>query len=201
MHSACAVLYRHLACMALPCFALLSHKPDDLQKKVIEHKTCVLLFSTIFVRSISHSKQNSHKCHRAVQYSYVGLLHVKLHLLLSHFNHTGIFSTDFRKILKYQISWKSDDWEPSCSVRTDRQTDGRTDGWTDRRMYRHDEAISCFLRLFERALAEVALYSWHTAVQLYSVLWNVSLLYTRVATPHTCLYPTHVSLPHTRTIN
>jgi hypothetical protein len=29
----------------------------------------------------------------------------------------------FDKTLKYQISWKSVQWEPSCSVRTDRRTD------------------------------------------------------------------------------
>jgi hypothetical protein len=33
------------------------------------------------------------------------------------------FSTDFRKGLKYQVSPKSFKWEPSCSMRTDRQTD------------------------------------------------------------------------------
>ena len=38
-------------------------------------------------------------------------------------NGTGILSTDFRKILKYQISWKSVQREQSCSVRTDRRTD------------------------------------------------------------------------------
>ena len=40
------------------------------------------------------------------------------------FNQIWIFFTDFRKKLKYQISSKSVQWEPSCSR-------GRTDGQTD----------------------------------------------------------------------
>ena len=56
--------------------------------------------------------------------------HVKCLLLLLDFNENWIFKTDFRKIFKYQISWKSIQWESSCFMRTDRQTDGRTDGQT-----------------------------------------------------------------------
>ena len=41
------------------------------------------------------------------------------------------FSRQFRKILKYQISWKSVQWELSCSKRTDRLTDRQTDRQTD----------------------------------------------------------------------
>ena len=59
------------------------------------------------------------------------VLHVKCPLFLSDFNKTWIFSTDFRTILKYQISWKPVRWKPSCSMRTDGRTDGATDGQTE----------------------------------------------------------------------
>jgi len=34
-----------------------------------------------------------------------------------------IFSTDFRRISKYEILWKSVQWKASCSMRTDVRTD------------------------------------------------------------------------------
>jgi len=49
--------------------------------------------------------------------------HVKHLLFLSDFAETWIFITDFHKILKYQIPWKSVLWEPSFSMQTDDWTD------------------------------------------------------------------------------
>jgi len=42
---------------------------------------------------------------------------------LQDFNENLIFSADFRKILRYQFSRISVQWEPSCTTRTDGQTD------------------------------------------------------------------------------
>jgi len=49
-------------------------------------------------------------------------LHVKCPLFLSDFNETLNFSTDFLKILKYQISRKTINLE-RCSMRADVRTD------------------------------------------------------------------------------
>ena len=53
---------------------------------------------------------------------YIGL-HIKHPLFLFDFNETSTVSTEFRKIFNTQIPLKSVQWEPNCSMRTDRRTD------------------------------------------------------------------------------
>ena len=80
---------------------------------------CVLIFSTTSVWNISHYRKN---WARYYQKCILGL-YVKYRLLLLDFNDTWIYLTHFQqKYKKNQISWKSVQWEPSCSMRTDRQT-------------------------------------------------------------------------------
>jgi hypothetical protein len=88
-------------------------------------------FCTTFFRNIFYSKKELGEISSKM---YIGF-HVKYPLLLSNFNETWIFSTDFWEILKCQISWKSVHCERSFSMRTDR----------------HSETNSSFLQFFERA--------------------------------------------------
>jgi len=48
-------------------------------------------------------------------------------LFMSDFNEIWILSIYFRKVRKYQISRKSVQWVPSCSLRTDGRANGQTD--------------------------------------------------------------------------
>ena len=88
------------------------------EKKILYWQWNVSLdFYTTFVWNISHSERKSARYYYECTYC-LGL-HVKYPLVLSDFNHTWNFSTYFRKIFKYQTLWKSVQWEPSCSMRTD----------------------------------------------------------------------------------
>jgi len=54
-------------------------------------------------------------------------LHVTYQLLLSDFNKTWIWTTDFSKNIQISNFKKSALWEPSCSAQTNRQTIRQTD--------------------------------------------------------------------------
>ena len=85
------------------------------EKKVIEYKMCVFLqhfFETFLI--LRRTERDAIKMNI--------ILLVKYPLFSSDFTETSILSTDFRKTLKYQISWKVVQLEPSCFMRTDSRT-------------------------------------------------------------------------------
>ena len=51
-------------CLGLPYFSTLSHIRHDFKKNDIRHKMCALIFSTTFIRNISHSRKNSARYYR-----------------------------------------------------------------------------------------------------------------------------------------
>jgi len=80
----------------------------DFPEMVIDSKTCVLRFFAYYV-SNAHSKKNSATYHSVQRSSMVKLE----------------FTRDFRKPIKFEISRKSVQCEPSCSMWKDRNTDGK----------------------------------------------------------------------------
>ena len=85
------------------------------------HMKCVLIFSTPFVWSISHSKN------KWTTYDHYVYWSCQLLKKLSFLNR-------FSKVLKYQISWKSFQWEGGYFMRTDSHADrwtGRQTGMTN----------------------------------------------------------------------
>ena len=57
------------------------HKRRDFWKLVIEHQVCVLIFSTTFVRNISHSNKNSARNHKCT-YVFMWSTHYSCQILL-----------------------------------------------------------------------------------------------------------------------
>ena len=95
--------------------SVISHKQHDFLKKFTEYKMCVLTFSTTFVWNILII--------RIIQWDMIKNVYwssCKVPVILSNFNKTWIFPTDFWKTLNHQISWKSVQWELSCSMQTDK---------------------------------------------------------------------------------
>jgi len=79
MHSECAVLYvlSSVACLIVLYFPTCSHKGHDFREKVIEHKMCVLIFSTTFVCNIScYHNSSARYCYK---YTWVFLMKLEFY--------------------------------------------------------------------------------------------------------------------------
>jgi hypothetical protein len=103
---------------ALQCRSTLSHERYVSRKKLRNTKY-IFWFS---LQILSETWLIVRRNERDMIKLYVGL-HVKCPFFLSDFKWNLNFLTDFWKILKYQISLKSVQWESICSM----WTDGRTD--------------------------------------------------------------------------
>jgi len=133
-HLSCAVFYCHFLPVwfyhALP-HRLISTK--ILRKKeTIEYKVHDSICCSTFVRNISHSKKKWPTYDHKFTSVFTKITRHSFQILIQ----IWIFSTGLKKILKISNSIKMCPVEPTCSLRTDTQTDGRTD--------RNDEADSRF---------------------------------------------------------
>ena len=104
--SGCTVFSRNISQTAW-----FSTKKKDLK--------CVFWFS---LQLLSETFLILRRTERDIIKMYNGL-HVQYRLILSDCKENWIFSTDFRKIFIYQISWKSFQWEASNFKRMDKRTD------------------------------------------------------------------------------
>jgi hypothetical protein len=135
MQCACVIL-PSVACRSLRNFSTLSKKLHDFRKNLTEHKMCVSSFYTSSGWNIFHSKKNWARCDPKYILVFVSSTRYSCQTVTK----TWIFWI-LKIILKYQMSWKSVQWEPSCCVRACVRAWGRTD--------RHDEANSRFSQFFE----------------------------------------------------
>ena len=105
---------RHIAICGLPrstkFFNFIS-QTARFSGKVTEHKMCVLIFPTIFVWNISHSKKNLARCDQKC---------ISVFMYSTGYSCQILMKLEFSRL----IFGKSVQWEPSCST----WTDGRTDG-------------------------------------------------------------------------
>jgi len=114
------ILLSSVVCPALQYFSTLSHNRHEFRKRTLFNIKYVFWFSIqILLETFLILIRNGRDM---IKKMYIGL-HTNCPSFLTAFNENRIFSIDFRKILESQISWKSVQWEPRCSI--------RKDGWTN----------------------------------------------------------------------
>jgi hypothetical protein len=104
-------------CLTVPYFSTLPHKRQNFGK---------ILLNTKYAYWFLYNIQNCFSFFRRIQWDVninVCRSSCKVSVILIRLK-VCIFLTNFRKVLKFQISWKSVQWDPSFSMRTDRQIRG-----------------------------------------------------------------------------
>ena len=112
------IILSSVACPALQHFSTFSHKRHDFRggKKELLYQKCVFWFS---LQLLSETFLNRKLIQRDIyQKTYIGV-YVNYRLFFSDFNETRIFCTNFRKILRHQMSFKI------CPEGAELRTDGQ----------------------------------------------------------------------------
>ena len=115
------IVTSYAAPLAPPTFSKLSHKRHDFWKTLLNKKVC----SDFLYKFLPKTFLILRRIQRDIVIN-VKSLYVKYPLFLSEFTETRIFSTDFRKKPKYQVSSQFDKWEPSGGRWTDTTRFSRT---------------------------------------------------------------------------
>jgi hypothetical protein len=128
------IISQSVACPALPYFFTFHTQYDFWKKKLwIKNMYFVFLYKFYLKKILILRRIKRYIIINVHSYS------CKVPNIFSDFKENWIFSTDFRKVFKYQISRKSVSWESSCFM----CSAGRTD--------RHDEANSRFSQFCDLA--------------------------------------------------
>jgi hypothetical protein len=109
------IMLSSVAYLAIPNFSTLSHNGTTSGEKSYWIQN-VFFFSTTFIQNISHSNSASYY-HICTQVFMQSTRYTRQVFITVEFSRQV-----FEKTLKYQISWKSFQLEPSYSMRTDGRT-------------------------------------------------------------------------------
>jgi len=142
-------------------FSTVFHTRQDFRKKVTEHNTCVLIFSTNFVWNISHTKENWARYYHKYRHVFITSTCYSCQVLMK----LEFSLSNFRKILKYQIWWKFVQCKPNCSGLTNRETN-RTKLIIDIRNFsrapKNETSIVCnFFTQYIEIAGSIHYYLWY----------------------------------------